>query len=102
MKKGIVFTMDAVFALYVALILTTTFFFMFEARQSSEDLYHLSRLARDVYEVNYSSGGTLTSITLPAGLSTSCAGKNLTAVESAVVYKTGGNLGYQNITVCVS
>ena len=101
MRKGVVFTMDAVFALYVALLLLTTFFFMLEAKQSSEDIFYLSRIARDVYEVNYSSEGTA-SIILPSGLSTSCTGKNLTAVEPAVVYDDNGVLKYQNTTVCIS
>jgi len=52
MRRGIVFTMDAVFALYISLLFMSTMLVLLETgRNYSDDSLALSRLSRDVYEV---------------------------------------------------
>ena len=51
-KRGIIFSIDAVFALYIALLLMTAFLAIIQTQsQTNEDLLKLSRLARDVHEI---------------------------------------------------
>ncbi len=52
MKKGVFFTMDAVFALYIALLFLGTMMVMLEASKNySYDSLAVARIARDLYEV---------------------------------------------------
>ncbi len=67
MKKGVVFTMDAVFALYLSFLIMSTLIIVLEANTNySDDSLALTRLAKDVYLVkNYNS-----SLTLPSFIKT--------------------------------
>jgi uncharacterized membrane protein YdfJ with MMPL/SSD domain len=52
MRKGIVFTMDAVYALYISFLIMSTLIIVLEANTNySDDSLALARLSRDVYEV---------------------------------------------------
>jgi len=52
MKKGVVFTMDAVFALYMSFLVMSTLIIILEANTNySDDSLALTRLAKDVYLV---------------------------------------------------
>ena len=52
MRKGVVFTMDAVFALYLSFLIMSTLIIVLEANTNySDDSLALARLSRDVYEV---------------------------------------------------
>lgn len=52
MKRGVLFTMDAVFALYIALLFLSTMMVLLEASKNySSDSLTLARISRDVYEV---------------------------------------------------
>ena len=56
--KGLVFSIDAVFALYIAILLTTAFVAVMQTQtQTNEDLLKLSRLARDIYQMRQHSPG---------------------------------------------
>lgn len=70
MKKGIVFTMDSAFALYISLLIMSTLMVILEASNNySGDPTALSRLARDVYEVkSYNS-----SVSIPTFIKTGSA-----------------------------
>ena len=55
MKKGIVFSMDAMYAFYIVLLLMGVLVVMLETQSNSgKTFYDLSRVARDVYELKYS------------------------------------------------
>ena len=52
MRKGVFFTMDAAFALYISLLVMSTLMIILEASTNySNDPTVLMRLAQDVYEV---------------------------------------------------
>ena len=61
MKKGVVFTMDAVFALYLSLLVMMNLMIFFESNKNySDNSLALSRLSRDVFEVKrYAPSATL-------------------------------------------
>jgi len=82
MKKGVVFTMDAVFALYLSLVLMSTMMVLLEANKNySEDSLALARLARDVYEIKRYNP----SITLPSFIKTGTSCDSSSSVGSARV-----------------
>ena len=78
MRKGVVFTMDAVFALYMSFLIMSTLLIVLEASTNySDDSLALTRLAKDVYLVKkYNS-----SLTLPTFIKTGsqCDSKDLVA-----------------------
>ena len=81
MRKGIFFTMDAVIAFYLALILLSTFLFLMESSQNySEDFLSLQRLSRDVYEIQQYDD----EISLPEFLSDDCG--EAYSVGSALIF----------------
>jgi len=90
MKKGVFFTMDAVFALYIALLFLSTMMTLLEASKNySYDSLALARLSRDVYEVRkYNSTATLPDFILNGS---DCDGKEI--VGSALVFKYN-DIGY--------
>jgi len=52
MRKGVVFTMDAVFALYLSFLIMSTLMVVLEANTNySDDSLALTRLAKDIYLV---------------------------------------------------
>lgn len=94
-----IFTLDAVFALYVLLIVASTVAVVFASTtQSADSTLELSRLARDVFEVKTYSPG----YTPPAWLKTDAACNNAAnvGVESAVVYVDNGAVQLSTLKVC--
>jgi hypothetical protein len=74
MRKGIVFTMDAILALYIALLFMSIMMVLLETNQNySNDSLSLARLSRDVFEVRKYNP----SVTLPSFIATgsACSGK---------------------------
>ncbi len=60
MKKGLVFTLDAAFALFLTMVMLAMFVYMMESySQQNNDMLELSRMARDVRMVEKYSGGTI-------------------------------------------
>ena len=83
MKKGVFFTMDAVFALYIALLFLSTMMVLLEASKNySYDSLALARLSRDVYEVRKYNP----TVTLPDFISTGSLCDNKEIVGSALVF----------------
>ncbi len=102
MKKAIVFTMDAVFALYIFLIVMSTYLFLLQAQPQQEDMLMLSRLARDGYEVEWW-GGTVDSTKFPwLAFDTACNNKKIVGSEEAIVYDSNGLLTTVTKRVCIS
>lgn len=98
MKKGIFFSLDAtagvlIIILGIALVVSL----LFAANHSNEDIVELSRIARDVYEVQKYGG------TAPAWIKmgSTCDTAGTVAVESALTYdKITGIASRTNIKVC--
>lgn len=85
MKKGIFFTMDAVFGLYLSFLLMGTMIILLEANTNySEDSLALARLAKDLSLVREYNP----SLTLPSFIKqgTDCAGKDLIASAPSFAY----------------
>ena len=101
-KRGIFFTIDAVFALYIAMLLMTAFMVVLQTQeQTSDDLLKLSRLARDVHEIRKENPGAA----LPTGFSEGAACGEGKTVGSAfiLVYNEGSNnIVVSSQTICVS
>jgi hypothetical protein len=101
MKKAIVFTMDAVFALYIFLIVASTFLFVLQSQTQNEDMLTLSRIARDVYETRFY-GGTVDSTKFPwLEFDAACGTKKIISSEEAIVYDGDGALKKITIKVCM-
>jgi hypothetical protein len=90
MKKGVFFTMDAVFALYIALLFLSTMIVMLEASKNySYDSLALARLSRDVYEVRKYNE----SVSLPSFLLNGSDCDNKEIIGSALVFNYN-DIGY--------
>ena len=86
MRKGFVFTMDAVFALYITLMSVSILVTMLETRSThSDDSLLLARLASDVSEVK----GYNPSVTLPSFIATGSACVGKASVSSILVFSYG-------------
>jgi len=86
MKKGVVFTMDAAFALYISLLVMGTMMVLLEADTNySDDPLALSRLAKDLYEVRKYD----LTLNLPSFIKkgSACDGKTLIAAVQNVTYR---------------
>jgi len=91
MRKGIFASMDAVMAIILTMIVISTAFAVLELTKQEDNTLELSRLARDVYGVQYYEG---TSIVLPAWVKTTnaeCANADEVAVDRAFVYNPATN-----------
>jgi hypothetical protein len=107
MRRGFVFSLDAVFALYVAMLAVTSFVILLEVHGQSgvsQTNVEMFRLARDVYEVRQYNPAA----TLPSWLSESCSSAAYVGSVNAVYYKSiSGNVGtyagidVKNQKVCV-
>lgn len=100
MRKGFVFTMDAVFAILLLLVMMTTVITLLEVHSKNLDgTLILSRLARDVYEMEYYESG----VTLPTWVYTGseCDNSENIVSERAVVYAGQGSLTTVVKRVCV-
>jgi hypothetical protein len=89
MRRGVVFTMDAVYALYISFLLMSTLIIVLEANTNySDDSLALARLSRDFYEVRkYNSTLILPSFVLNG---TDCDVPSKSYIGSALV------LGYKD------
>jgi hypothetical protein len=89
MRKGIFASMDAVMAIILTMIVISTAFAVLELTEQEDNTLELSRLARDVYEVQYHE----TTAVLPAWVKTDaeCTNANEIATDGAFVYNTGTN-----------
>lgn len=90
MRKGIVFTMDAAFALYLSFLIMSTLIIVLESNTNhSGDSLSLMRLAEDLYLVKKYNP----SLTLPSFIKTGsdCDGKDLIASAQNFVYGDIGN-----------
>jgi len=82
-QRGIMFSIDAVFALYIALILTTAFAVVLQAQeQTTDDMLTLSRLARDYYNIKEETPGA----PLPGDLLQGAACNSNKVAGSALVF----------------
>jgi len=100
MRRGIVFTMDAVFAILILMVMMTTVITLLEIHSKNLDsTLALSRLARDVYEVEYYESG----VTFPTWISTGneCDNSENVVSERAVVYAGHGSLTTVVKRVCI-
>ena len=86
MKKGVVFTMDAAFALYISFLFMSMMIVILEANTNySDDSLALVRLSRDVYEIKkYDSVMKLPNFVLNGS---DCDSKN--NIGSAIVFGYG-------------
>lgn len=98
MKKGIIFTLDAVVGILIMLMFISMTVTLIETQSQTDSILYLSRLARDVYEVRYY--GSV--ISMPSWLSEgqACDNSNQVAVERAIVYVGGGQLTTTTIKIC--
>jgi len=91
MRKGVFFTMDAVFALYIAFLFMSTMMVLLESGKNySNDSLTIVRLSRDVYEVKkYAPGLELPNVNITfVKTGSACDGKDY--ISSAIV------LGYND------
>lgn len=91
MKKGVVFSIDMVFALYVTLLFSAALVVVLTQSQSSSiDVLDLSRIADDMQNIKQFDS----SAAFPSSLvfDSNCDGKQL--VGSAVSFKYNANAGY--------
>lgn len=100
MKKGIVFTTDAVVGILIMLMFMVTTITLLEIQSQTNSTLYLSRLARDVYEVRYYDS----SASLPSWLleGNACDNSKEIGSERAVVYAGGGQLTTTTIKVCLN
>jgi hypothetical protein len=101
-KRGIVFSIDAVFALYIALLLVAAFVTVIQVQgQTNEDLLKLSRLARDIHGIRQDNPGAA----LPTGFAEGSACDDAETVGSAflLVYNNSADaVTVSSQRICIS
>ena len=100
MKKGIVFTMDAIVALYLFLIVSSAFFFLAEPALVNDETIMFQRLARDAYDTKWAAG-ELSLAQYKFNDACSNTARQIGA-EIAVEYAGNGNLRLNIIKVCIN
>ena len=100
MRKGIVFTIDAVFAILIMLIMMTTVVTLIELQSQGDDSLKLSRLSRDVYENRFYDPGFSPPIWLLEG--DKCSQARSVGSERAIVYAGSGQLSEVITKVCMN
>lgn len=99
--KGFVFSMDAAQAVFIVLIASTTIVTLITIPQetTSSSLY-LSRLARDLIEVNRSTDDSLSNSDVGWIEINSCEDSDTVGSHEAVVYGSQGDLKTVKVEVC--
>lgn len=91
MRKGLVFTLDAAFALFLTMVMLAMFVYLMESySQQNVDMLELSRMARDVRMIEKYSGEKI-----PFALMDTM--KMDSDCDSAKVVATSTGLGYGDI-----
>ena len=99
MKKGIFFSMDAAMAVILALMVVAVMISTMEVSKlnSNDDVLVYSRIARDVYEIQYQDDSAI----IPVWINQNCDDAGLVAVEKAYFYnRTSDQLEEVLVKVC--
>jgi len=104
-KKGFVFSMDTAYAILIILLASAVIMAMINIPQEKTgDQLHLSRIARDIHEVNQSMDGNLNVQEIENQYSgikiNDCSGEEIIASHEAVVYDNEGELKIITTEVC--
>lgn len=101
MDKGLVFSMDAVYAIFVILLASVTIIALLNtSKQTNQHSLYLSRISRDVHDTNISLNGTLNTSEVGWIKINNCSQENLVGTHEAVAYNGNGDLKTVTTEVC--
>lgn len=101
MKRGVVFSMDTAYAVFIILLASATIVALLNSsQQKTTSSLYLSRAARDIQDTNQSLNGGLTGSDVGHVKVNDCENADQVGTHRAVVYDGGGSLKVVKTEVC--
>ncbi len=101
MDKGVVFSMDTAYAIFIILLASATVITLLNtSTQTNHQSLYLSRIARDIHDTNMSLDGELNTSKVNWIKINNCSEENQVGTHRAVVYNGTGDLKTTTTEVC--
>lgn len=102
MDKAFIFSMDSAYAIFIILLTSVTLVTIINTSQhhTNREQVYLSRVARDIHDVNQSMDGELDTQNVDWININNCENADTVGTHQAVTYDGEGNLKITKIEVC--
>lgn len=101
MDKGVVFSMDAAYAIFIILLASATIITLLNtSNQTNQQSLYLSRIARDIHDTNMSLNGEINTSKVNWIKVNNCSQSDLVGTHRAVAYNGSGDLKTVKTEVC--